>query len=82
MPAPSTKTGMWFGATWGSVVVLSLLSLFMAGVFAASLLQHADRQTLALTAVGAAMLAILALAQARMLRKDRRGERKASAPSL
>ena len=72
MPTQSAKRSMWSGATWGSVVVLSLFSLFMAGLFAASLLKHADHQTGEFTGMGAAMLAVLALAQARMLRKDRR----------
>jgi hypothetical protein len=73
MPTPSAKPCMWFpGATWGSVVVLSLFSLFMAGLFVASLLKHADHQTRELTGMGAATLAVLALVQVSMLRKDRR----------
>jgi hypothetical protein len=72
MSIPSAKPSIFPVATWGSVVVLSLFSLFMAGLFAASLLKHADHQTSVLTGMGVAMPAVLALAQARMLRKDRR----------
>lgn len=72
MPTPPAKPDIWFGATWGSVVVLSLFSLFLAGLFAASLLKHADRLTLELTGVGAATLAVLVLAQASLLRRARR----------
>jgi hypothetical protein len=73
MPTPSQKLGMWFpGATWGSVVVTSLFALFMAGLFAASHLNHADPRTCELTGMGAAMLAVLALAQASLLRRRRR----------
>lgn len=72
MPASPAKPGMWSGATWGSVIAVSLFSLFMAGLLAASLVKHADRLTLELTGAAAAMLAVLALAQASLLRRARR----------
>jgi hypothetical protein len=65
------SSNFWLGATWTSVLVVSVFSLFMAALFGAAVATHAAHHAIGLTGVGTAMFAILGLYQAKMLLKQR-----------
>jgi hypothetical protein len=58
---------VWPGASWASVLVLSVFSLFMAGLLGAAVATHARHHAIGLASVGTVMLAVLALYQAKIL---------------